>query len=66
VAFRRGGLAVVVPRFTDDERTETAVALPRGRWRDVLTGAARDGGRHPLGVLLGGFPVAVLEAEERP
>ena len=40
---------------------DTAVALPTGAWRDVLTGAAWPGGEVALDRLLDRFPVALLE-----
>jgi (1->4)-alpha-D-glucan 1-alpha-D-glucosylmutase len=44
---------------------DTAVALPPGRWVDVITGAAWSGGSAgsdvPVGGLLDRFPVALLE-----
>jgi (1->4)-alpha-D-glucan 1-alpha-D-glucosylmutase len=61
VGFRRGDLAVVVPRAGDDAWEGTEVELPSGRWTDVLTGVDHDGGRRPLERLLAGFPVAVLD-----
>ena len=39
----------------------TTVALPRGRWRDAMTGVERSGGVVAVEELLAGFPVAVLE-----
>jgi (1->4)-alpha-D-glucan 1-alpha-D-glucosylmutase len=65
VAFARGGRVVTVApiRALTVERTgwgQDAVELPHGSWVDVLTGAARDGGRTALSELLAGFPVAVL------
>jgi (1->4)-alpha-D-glucan 1-alpha-D-glucosylmutase len=69
VAFLRGSavatvapirsMSVVQRGWGDD-----AVVLPDGRWRDVLTGARRDGGRHALEDVLATFPVAVLLREE--
>jgi (1->4)-alpha-D-glucan 1-alpha-D-glucosylmutase len=67
---RTGGLAVVVPRLltslTDWEGT--TVALPAGRWADVLSGEAVTGGEAFTGDvsvagLLCRFPVAVLGRE---
>jgi (1->4)-alpha-D-glucan 1-alpha-D-glucosylmutase len=60
VGFDRGGLAVVAPRLGDDRWDGTTVQLPAGRWTDVLTGVAHDGGREDLRELLSLFPVAVL------
>ena len=37
------------------------VALPTGRWQDVLTGARVDSGARSLPDLLTPFPVALLE-----
>jgi (1->4)-alpha-D-glucan 1-alpha-D-glucosylmutase len=65
LAFQRGDLAVVVPRFISGDPAKVTVTLPGGRWRDVLTGANVEGGHRPLGQLLAGFPVSVLEAEGR-
>jgi (1->4)-alpha-D-glucan 1-alpha-D-glucosylmutase len=42
----------------------TALALPAGSWRNVLTGGTFDGGVEvPVSRLLADFPVAVLEGE---
>ena len=65
VAYVRGGQVVTVAptRALQVERSgwgDDAVELPEGRWTDVVTGAARDGGRVRLADLLDGFPVAVL------
>jgi (1->4)-alpha-D-glucan 1-alpha-D-glucosylmutase len=68
VAFSRGDEVVtVVPRLTiklDGRWDDTAIELPGGRWRDVLTGAERSGTTH-LAELLDGFPVALLAKEKR-
>jgi (1->4)-alpha-D-glucan 1-alpha-D-glucosylmutase len=48
-------------------RWEGALSVPRGlprRWRDAVTGAAREGTSLPLADLFADFPVAVLVAEE--
>jgi (1->4)-alpha-D-glucan 1-alpha-D-glucosylmutase len=63
VSFTTGGLCTVVPRLVmgrTDPDPGTTVALPRGRWVDVLSGAAVDGGTVPVAALLGSLPVAVL------
>ncbi len=39
----------------------TTVALPSGRWRDVIAAEPRDGGDVAVGELLSSFPVALLE-----
>lgn len=67
VAFCRGGAAItVVPRLvlTLGEWKRTTVALPPGRWRNLLTGEEWDGGTIALARLLRRFPVALLEAVE--
>jgi (1->4)-alpha-D-glucan 1-alpha-D-glucosylmutase len=43
------------------EWADTTVALPEGRWRDVLTGDCGDGGERNVAELLARFPVALLE-----
>ncbi len=66
VAFARGGAALTVaPRLVlglgDPPAWDgTAVALPAGRWRNVLTDARHDGGEVELAELLRDFPVALL------
>jgi (1->4)-alpha-D-glucan 1-alpha-D-glucosylmutase len=66
VAFVRGGASItVVPRLVQrlgGVWRDTALPLPAGRWRDVLSGTSTDG-RVPLQELLGTFPVALLERE---
>ena len=71
VAFHRGGqVATVVPRLVlglDGAWGDTAVDLPPGRWRNLLTGADVDGGAVGLDGLLADFPVALLErTDEAP
>lgn len=67
VAFVRGEKAVtVVPRLTlrlTGWQT-TTLALPEGRWLDVMAGSQTPGGRVPLSRLLDRFPVALLVREE--
>ncbi|MEX2237933.1 MAG: malto-oligosyltrehalose synthase [Dehalococcoidia bacterium] len=66
VAFVRAGtVAVVVPRFLlslGGDWGDTALDLPAGRWRSVLTG---DAIASPAAVaeVLGRFPVALLQRE---
>jgi (1->4)-alpha-D-glucan 1-alpha-D-glucosylmutase len=65
VAFRRAGLAVLVPRLVvglGDDWDGTSVALPAGDWTNVLTGARFAGGETAVSELLREFPVAVLAA----
>jgi (1->4)-alpha-D-glucan 1-alpha-D-glucosylmutase len=67
VAFVRGGeVAVVVPRLVlgladRGGWADTTVALPPGRWVDVLSAAEAKAGPVPVADLLARFPVALLE-----
>ncbi|MDP9387878.1 MAG: malto-oligosyltrehalose synthase [Actinomycetota bacterium] len=65
VAFVRGGeVATVVPRLVlglDGRWGDTALTLPPGAWRNVLTGEDVPGGAVALERLLAPFPVALLE-----
>ena len=67
VAFARtGGLLAVAPRLVVGLARrggwgDTVLTLPDGSWRDVLTGTTSTG-TVAVAQLLGGFPVAVLEA----
>jgi (1->4)-alpha-D-glucan 1-alpha-D-glucosylmutase len=63
VAFVRGDLAVVVPVRTIGDWDGTTIDLPRGDWRDILTGQRSSGGKLEVGSLWGGLPVAVLARE---
>jgi (1->4)-alpha-D-glucan 1-alpha-D-glucosylmutase len=69
VAFQRGdGVITVVPRLTlrlagSGGWRDTTLGLPRGRWRDRLTGAAWEGGAVPISRLLAALPVALLVAD---
>lgn len=64
VAFTRAGSAAsVVPRYPvrlSGAWRDTAIALPPGRWRNVLTGEEAEGAV-ALASLMARFPVAVLE-----
>jgi (1->4)-alpha-D-glucan 1-alpha-D-glucosylmutase len=66
VAFDRGGAVTVATRLPVALAVtgwgDTALALPTGAWRDVLTGArvVADAGGVPLGTLLTRLPVALL------
>ncbi|HUZ86885.1 MAG TPA: malto-oligosyltrehalose synthase [Candidatus Baltobacterales bacterium] len=64
LAFARGKLVVAIPRLVvglGGDWGDTAVELPPGAWRDVLTGNAVEGGASvALRALLADFPVAVL------
>jgi (1->4)-alpha-D-glucan 1-alpha-D-glucosylmutase len=67
VAFLRGGaVATVVPRLViglGGDWVDTALELPKGSWRNRLTGDALEGGRVALADLLRRFPVALLERQ---
>jgi (1->4)-alpha-D-glucan 1-alpha-D-glucosylmutase len=64
VAFSRGGESItIVPRLVitlDGKWDDTALELPKGSWKNVLSGEVVVGGRRPLAELLGQFPVAIL------
>jgi (1->4)-alpha-D-glucan 1-alpha-D-glucosylmutase len=64
VAFSRGGeVLTVVPRLVlgaCGQWGATSVAVPEGRWIDVLTGATHEGGPVPVAALWSAFPVALL------
>jgi (1->4)-alpha-D-glucan 1-alpha-D-glucosylmutase len=64
VAFIRGGGAIsLAPRLTmqmKDRWEETALELPGGRWRNILTGDEMEGGAIPIRELLRRFPVGLL------
>ncbi|MFP5304805.1 MAG: hypothetical protein ACLGI7_03140, partial [Gammaproteobacteria bacterium] len=65
--LRGGSVAVVVPRLVlglGGDWADTTLALPRGRWRNRLTGERVDGGPVRLAELLRRFPVALLAHEE--
>jgi (1->4)-alpha-D-glucan 1-alpha-D-glucosylmutase len=66
LAFARGGrLAVVISRLAYGLGwDETAVTLPAGYWRHVLTDEKFAGGDIAVGDLLRRFPVAVLERQD--
>ncbi len=64
VSFARDRLVVIVPRLhlgLAGDWAATALTLPPGRWRNVLTGKEQHGGAPiELGTMLQAFPVAVL------
>ncbi|MEX2480364.1 MAG: malto-oligosyltrehalose synthase [Gammaproteobacteria bacterium] len=71
VSFLRGeGVAVVVPRLVHalgGDWGDTALHLPEGHWRNVLSGETMDAGDVPVAHLLATFPVALLVREaDRP
>ncbi|MDY7000022.1 MAG: malto-oligosyltrehalose synthase, partial [Actinomycetota bacterium] len=64
VAFLRGDDVLVAVsrwtvRLTDNGWGDTTLALPDGRWTDVLSGATHSGPA-PAGELFGDLPVALL------
>ncbi len=65
VVFSRGDLIAVVPRLhvglARDGWGAASVALPAGRWHDVLGAGEWDGGDVAAASLLERFPIAVLE-----
>ncbi len=69
VAYSREKLVVVVPRLVvglGGDWADTSLELPAGKWSDVLTGKAVEGGPGiALAALLGDFPVAVLAQASR-
>jgi (1->4)-alpha-D-glucan 1-alpha-D-glucosylmutase len=60
VAFRRGGLAVVVPCRGDDDWGDSTVELPAAGGCDVLTGHTVTGGARKLAELFAELPVAIV------
>lgn len=72
LAFTRGDLVAVAALGTaldaaagspDGAPADAKVDLPRGSWAHVLTGERHEGGPVERRLLLGDFPVAVLERE---
>ena len=65
VAFDRGAAITVATRLPVSLARrggwgDTAVIVPEGAWRDVVTGRTVEGGIVPLRALLATYPVAVL------
>ncbi|HYN18635.1 MAG TPA: malto-oligosyltrehalose synthase, partial [Actinomycetes bacterium] len=62
VAYTRGNdrLAVVVTRLTAASPAAGPVALPHGRWHELLSGTDRPGGPVPADQLLAALPHALL------
>jgi (1->4)-alpha-D-glucan 1-alpha-D-glucosylmutase len=69
LAYLRGeNVITLVPRCTvklADKWANTAVALPKGEWRNPLTGEMVKGGRVAVEELTREFPVALLVREEQ-
>ncbi len=68
IAYLRGeNVVTVVPRLTFQLAgawKDTIVVLPKGRWRNHLTGETVEGGVVPMKILVKDFPVALLVREE--
>ena len=68
IAFSRGaGAITIAPRLPiglGGDWGDTVIALPGGRWHNVLTGDASDGGEILLAKLMRRFPVCLLAREE--
>ncbi len=68
VAFFRGdGVLALLPRLVlhlNGDWADTALTLPRGRWRNLLSGETWEGGTLRLQDLLQRFPVGLLIREE--
>jgi (1->4)-alpha-D-glucan 1-alpha-D-glucosylmutase len=62
VAYARGDdrLAVVVTRLTAPGSGDDPIALPKGPWHDLLSGATHPGGTTPSDRLLANLPHALL------
>jgi (1->4)-alpha-D-glucan 1-alpha-D-glucosylmutase len=67
IAYLRGeDVVTVVPRLImklDGAWRDTIVVLPKGRWKNRLTGVSVEGGVVTMKVLLKDFPVALLVRE---
>jgi (1->4)-alpha-D-glucan 1-alpha-D-glucosylmutase len=68
IAYLRGeDVVTVVPRLIvklDESWKDTIVVLPKGRWRNRLTGGVVAGGVISMKMLLKDFPVALLVRED--
>jgi (1->4)-alpha-D-glucan 1-alpha-D-glucosylmutase len=68
IAYLRGeNVITIVPRLVAtlaESWGNTAVALPKGQWRNRLTGGSVAGGKTEMEGLLREFPVALLVREE--
>jgi len=67
LAFRRGDVAVVVPRFwlnADQAHAETVVTLPPGKWFDRCSQQLFEGGEVSVAELTARFPVWVGELSQ--
>jgi (1->4)-alpha-D-glucan 1-alpha-D-glucosylmutase len=68
IAYLRGeDVVTVVPRLTlklDGSWKDTIVVLPKGRWRNRLTGGVVAGGVITMKLLLKDFPLALLVRED--
>jgi (1->4)-alpha-D-glucan 1-alpha-D-glucosylmutase len=68
IAFLRGSHVItVVPRWTitrNNDWADTKIALPDGRWSNLLTGESIYGGQHLLAKLLADFPIALFTEKD--
>ena len=68
VAYQRGETALtLVPRLilgVADDWGDTIVTLPKGRWRNCLSGITFGAGNHRVAEILAPFPVALFERIE--
>jgi (1->4)-alpha-D-glucan 1-alpha-D-glucosylmutase len=65
--LRAESVATIVPRWNvklGGNWSDTNVALPGQRWRNLLTDEVLKGGTTPLPLILRQFPVALLQKEE--
>jgi (1->4)-alpha-D-glucan 1-alpha-D-glucosylmutase len=69
IVFSRGDGAIVIaprlPLILGGDWADTAITVPKGRWRNEMTGDIVDGGETLLANLLARFPVGLLSREER-
>jgi (1->4)-alpha-D-glucan 1-alpha-D-glucosylmutase len=68
LAYLRGdNVVTVIPRLIvtlAGKWASTAIALPKGQWKNCLTGERVEGGKVNLEGLLQEFPVALLVRDE--
>jgi (1->4)-alpha-D-glucan 1-alpha-D-glucosylmutase len=67
ISYRRGGhMIALAPRWPlklGNDWSGTTIELPRGQWKNILTGDAVEGGVRSVQSLLERFPVALLTRE---
>ena len=69
IAFDRGGAVTIGTRLPVSLAAlggwrDTVIVLPHRPYRDLITGAAYDGGELPLAAVLERYPVALLVEDE--